>query len=71
MSKSMLRLAGRVLIITLLLTSAVLKLSNPSSYGSTFKNTYTKSKQIFPFLTFLPPVDKVTLFLRIVSTLHE
>ena len=60
MSKPIFRLLGRVFIISLLLTSAVLKLSNPSSYDSTFRNTYTKSKTLFPFLSFLPPVDKVT-----------
>lgn len=61
MSKPMLRFMGRILIVSLLLTSAVLKLSNPSSYDSTFRNTYTKSKTLFPFLSFLPPVDKVPL----------
>ena len=66
-----LRIVGRMLIITLLLTSAVLKLSKPGNYETPFKNTYSKTKTMFPFLGFLPPVEKVPTLLDVAKPLHE
>lgn len=60
--RGLLRFVGRLLFVTLLLSSAVLKLKQPTAYVSDFTNGYNTIRGLHSSLTdIIPPASTVPL----------
>lgn len=70
--KSLLRFVGRLLFITLLLSSAVLKIKQPTAFTNDVTNGYTTIRSLHSGVgDFLPTVNSVSICLsRLMLTFH-